>query len=93
MRLGTLLLLCSALAATSVAGCAASTDEATDSDTEDLTAADAAVVASLKRLDLPRERLDREQTTRLLDDLGRQEGLAGMTVRFVRAKIVARLGG
>jgi hypothetical protein len=51
------------------------------------------VQAALKRLDLPRERLDREQATRLLDDLGRQEGLVGITVRFVRGKILARFGG
>jgi hypothetical protein len=54
---------------------------------------EATVLAGLKRLDLPRERLDREQVGRLLDDLGRQEGLVGITVRFVRPKIVARFGG
>jgi len=54
---------------------------------------EATVLAALKRLDLPRERLDREQAGRMLDDLGRQEGLVGITVRFVRPKILARFGG
>jgi len=54
---------------------------------------EATVLVALKRLDLPRERLDWEQTTRLLDDLGRQPGLVAVSVRFVRAKIFARFGG
>ena len=55
--------------------------------------AESTVIAALKRLDLPRERLDREQAMRLLDDLGRQEGLVGVTVRFARGKILTRFGG
>ncbi len=51
---------------------------------------EAAVQASLRRLGLPRERFDREQAIRLLDDLGHQAGVVGMTVRFVRARVLAR---
>ena len=52
-----------------------------------------AVLGALKRLGLPRERLDRDQTTYLLDDLSRQEGHVGTTARFVRARIMAKFGG
>lgn len=52
-----------------------------------------AVLGAIKRLGLPRERLDREQTTQLLDDLSRQEGHVGATTRFVRARIMAKFGG
>jgi hypothetical protein len=52
--------------------------------------AEAAVLAGLKRLGLPRERLDREQASRLVDDLGRQEGHVGATARFVRARVLAK---
>jgi len=52
--------------------------------------ADAALQASLRRLGLPRDRFDHEQTVRLLDDLGHQDGVVGMTVRFVRGRVLAR---
>jgi hypothetical protein len=52
--------------------------------------AEAAVQASQRKLALPRERLDHEQAVRLLDDLGHQDGLVGMTARFVRARVLAR---
>lgn len=51
---------------------------------------EAVVLAALKRLGLPRDRLDREETTRLLDDLCRQEGHVGTTARFVRARVMAK---
>lgn len=54
---------------------------------------EAAVLAGIKRLGLPRERLDRDQLVRLLDDLCRQEGHTGTTARFVRTRILAKLGG
>jgi hypothetical protein len=55
---------------------------------------EAVVRAGLARLGLPRdERLDREQLGRLLDDLCRQEGHTGTTARFVRARILAKIGG
>jgi len=54
--------------------------------------AEAALQASLRRLSLPRDRFDQEQTVRLLDDLGHQDGVVGMTVRFVRGRILARFG-
>ncbi|APR75315.1 Hypothetical protein A7982_00661 [Minicystis rosea] len=53
---------------------------------------EAAVLASLKRLGFPRERLEREQLVRLLDDLCRQEGHTGTTARFVKPRILAKLG-
>jgi hypothetical protein len=46
----------------------------------------------LKRLGLPRERLDRAELTRLLDELARQGGHLGSTGRFVRPRILAKLG-
>jgi hypothetical protein len=52
--------------------------------------AEAALQASLRRLGLPRDRFDHEQTVRLLDDLGHQDGVVGMTVRFVRGRVLAR---
>jgi hypothetical protein len=52
--------------------------------------AEAVVQAALKRLALPRDRLDREQTTRLLDDLCRQEGHVGTTARFIRPRVMAK---
>jgi hypothetical protein len=48
---------------------------------------------AVRRLGLPRERLDREQAGRLLDDLGHQDGVVGMTVRFARGRVMARFGG
>jgi len=54
---------------------------------------EAAVQAGLRRLGLPRERLDREQAGRLLDDLGHQDGVVGMTVRFARGRVLGRFGG
>jgi hypothetical protein len=54
---------------------------------------EAALHASMRRLGLPRERLDREQAIRLLDDLGHQDGVVGMTVRFVRGRVLARFSG
>ena len=51
-----------------------------------------AVLGALKRLGLPRERLDREQATRLLDELCRQEGHVGTTARFVRSRVMAKFG-
>jgi hypothetical protein len=50
------------------------------------------VLATLKRLGLPRERLDREQATRLLDELGRQEGHLGSSARFVKPRVLGRFG-
>lgn len=52
--------------------------------------ADTVVKTALRRLALPRERLDREQVTRLFDDLGRQEGHTGITARFVRSRVMAK---
>lgn len=52
-----------------------------------------AVVEGIKRLGLPRDRLDREQTIQLLDDLARRQGHVGSTVRFTRQRILARFGG
>ena len=54
---------------------------------------EAALTAALRRLGLPRDRLDREQVGRLLDDLGHQDGVVGMTVRFARGRVLARFGG
>jgi hypothetical protein len=54
---------------------------------------EAAVNASQRKLGLPRERLDREQVGRLLDELGHQDGPVGMTVRFARGRVMARFGG
>ncbi|MFT3776630.1 MAG: hypothetical protein QM820_65660 [Minicystis sp.] len=53
---------------------------------------EAAVLAGIKRLGLPRERLEREQLVRLLDDLCRQEGHTGTTARFVKPRILNKLG-
>ncbi len=50
---------------------------------------EAALQASMRRLGLP-HRLDREQAIRLLDDLGHQDGVVGMTVRFVLGRVLAR---
>lgn len=55
--------------------------------------AEAAVSAAQRKLGLPRERLDREQVGRLLDELGHQDGPVGMTVRFARGRVMARFGG
>jgi hypothetical protein len=52
-----------------------------------------ALQASMRRLGLVKARLDREQATRLLDDLGHQDGVVGMTARFARARVLARFGG
>jgi hypothetical protein len=52
--------------------------------------AEAAIHATLRKLGLPRERIDHEQAVRLLDDLGHQDGLVGMTVRFARTRVLAR---
>jgi hypothetical protein len=52
--------------------------------------AEAAVHASMRKLGLPKERLDHEQAVRLLDDLGHQDGLVGMTVRFARTRVLSR---
>jgi hypothetical protein len=52
--------------------------------------AEAAIHATLRKLGLPRERIDHEQAVRLLDDLGHQDGLIGMTVRFARTRVLAR---
>lgn len=49
-----------------------------------------AVLGAIKRLGLPRERLDREQAMYLLDDLCRQEGHVGTTARFVKPRIMAK---
>jgi hypothetical protein len=49
--------------------------------------------AAVRRLALPRDRLDRDQVGRLLDDLGHQDGVVGMTVRFARGRVIARFGG
>jgi hypothetical protein len=54
--------------------------------------AELAVHGCLKRLGLPRERLDREQAARLWDELCRQEGHTGITARFVRPRVMAKLG-
>lgn len=54
--------------------------------------AELAVYACLKRLGLPRERLDREQSARLCDELCRQEGHTGITARFVRPRMLAWFG-
>jgi hypothetical protein len=54
--------------------------------------AEAAVQASLRRHALPRERLDAEQVTRLLDDLGHQDGVVGMAARFAKSRVLARFG-
>lgn len=54
--------------------------------------ASAAVQAALLYLGLPRERLDPEQTSRLLDELGHQDGVVGMTARFARGRVMARFG-
>jgi hypothetical protein len=54
--------------------------------------AEAAVQASLRRHALPRDRLDAEQVTRLLDDLGHQDGVVGMAARFARSRVLARFG-
>jgi hypothetical protein len=54
--------------------------------------AEAAVQASLRRHALPRERLDSEQVTRLLDDLGHQDGVVGMAARFARGRVLGRFG-
>ncbi len=54
--------------------------------------ADASVQAALRRLGLPRERLDIEQAMRLLDDLGHQDGVVGMAARFARGRVMARFG-
>jgi hypothetical protein len=54
---------------------------------------DAAIDAAVRRQGLPRERLDREQTVRLLDDLGHQDGVVGMAARFVRPRVLALFGG
>lgn len=54
--------------------------------------AEIAVHSCLKRLGLPRERLDREQAARLCDELCRQEGHTGITARFVRPRVMAKFG-
>ena len=53
---------------------------------------DTAVVAATRRQALPRERLDREQAARLLDDLGHQDGVVGMAARFIRPRVLALFG-
>ncbi len=45
------------------------------------------VLAAVKRLGLPRDRLDKPQCTQLFEDLGRQPGLVGVTARFARARL------
>jgi hypothetical protein len=50
---------------------------------------DSALDAAVRRQALPRERLDREQAIRLLDDLGHQDGVVGMAARFVRPRVLA----
>lgn len=55
--------------------------------------AELAVQSGLKRLGLPRERLDRDQANRLCDELCRQEGHVGITARFVRPRVLAKFGG
>jgi hypothetical protein len=54
--------------------------------------AEAAVQAASRRLNLPRERLDAEQVSRLLDELGHQDGVVGMAARFTRGRVMARFG-
>jgi hypothetical protein len=54
---------------------------------------EAAVNTAQRKLGLPRERLDREQVGRLLDELGHQDGPVGMTVRFARGRVMGRFGG
>lgn len=54
---------------------------------------EAAISATQRKLGLPRERLDREQVVRLLDELGHQDGPVGMTVRFARGRVMSRFGG
>jgi hypothetical protein len=54
---------------------------------------DSALGAAVRRQALPRERLDREQAVRLLDDLGHQDGVVGMAARFVRPRVLALFGG
>jgi hypothetical protein len=54
---------------------------------------DSALGAAVRRQGLPRERLDREQTVRLFDDLGHQDGVIGMAARFVRPRVLALFGG
>lgn len=54
--------------------------------------AERAVVAGLRLLALPRERLEHDQLARLLDDLCRQEGHTGSSARFVKPRILAKLG-
>jgi hypothetical protein len=51
--------------------------------------ADSALGDAVRRQALPRERLDREQAARLLDDLGHQDGVVGMAARFVRPRVLA----
>jgi len=51
---------------------------------------EAVVQAAIKRLGLPKDRFDREETTRLFDDLGRQEGHVGSTARFVCPRVMAK---
>lgn len=52
-----------------------------------------AVRASAKRAGIWDERVDREQASRLFDDLARQDGIVGITARFGKARLILRFGG
>jgi hypothetical protein len=51
-----------------------------------------AILAGVRRLGLPEDRLDREQAGALFEDMAQQGGLVGVTARFAKARLILAFG-
>lgn len=51
-----------------------------------------AILAGVRRLGLPEDRLDREQAGALFEDLAAQGGLVSITARFAKARLILLFG-
>jgi hypothetical protein len=51
-----------------------------------------AILAGVRRLGLPEDRLDRDQAGFLFEDLAAQGGLVGITARFAKARLILAFG-
>jgi hypothetical protein len=51
-----------------------------------------AILAGVRRLGLPEDRLDRDQAGTLFEDLAQQGGLVGVTARFAKARLILAFG-
>jgi hypothetical protein len=51
-----------------------------------------AILAGVRRLSLPEDRLGRDQAALLFEDLAQQGGLVGVTARFAKARLILLFG-